>query len=133
MTRYWLTAVVVEVLALILWALSWQMGWAALMPIALFAGTVVPASAIGVDLGQRFLPTVVSKALAAALVIANVGVVIAIVLVLTWMEADLLRTPAAVERALGIPVLGAIPDSPTQKDAATASARPAQVGEPKTA
>ena len=48
------------------------------------------------------------------------------------MEADLLRTPAADERALGVPILGAIPDSPAQKDAATASARPQQVGSPET-
>jgi capsular polysaccharide biosynthesis protein len=34
---------------------------------------------------------------------------IGLVLLLTWMEADLLRTPAAVERSLGLPVLGAIP------------------------
>jgi capsular polysaccharide biosynthesis protein len=58
---------------------------------------------------------------------------IAIVLVLTWMEADLLRTPAAVERALGVPILGTIPDSPAQKDVATASAQPQQVGAPETA
>ena len=58
---------------------------------------------------------------------------IAIVLVLTWMEADLLRTPAAVERALDVPILGAIPDSPAQKDAATASTRSQQVGAPETA
>jgi capsular polysaccharide biosynthesis protein len=32
-----------------------------------------------------------------------------LLLMLTWIEADLLRTPAALERALGVPVLGAIP------------------------
>lgn len=32
-----------------------------------------------------------------------------LVLLLTWVESDLLRTPAALERALGVPVLGAIP------------------------
>jgi len=34
---------------------------------------------------------------------------IALVLFLTWLEADLLRTPSAVERTLDMPVLGAIP------------------------
>ena len=33
----------------------------------------------------------------------------ALVLLLTWLEADLLRTPLAAERALGLPILGAIP------------------------
>ena len=88
----------------------------------------IRSRAIGYDQTQ---PKPKVNAIAGAVLGLLLG--IAIVLVLTWMEADLLRTPAAVERALGIPVLGAIPDSPTQKDAATASARPAQVGEPKTA
>ena len=34
---------------------------------------------------------------------------IGLVLALTWMEADLLRTPTAVERTLELPVLAAIP------------------------
>lgn len=34
---------------------------------------------------------------------------IGVVLFLTWLEADLLRTPAAIERTLELPVLGAIP------------------------
>ncbi len=34
---------------------------------------------------------------------------IAIVLLLTWMESGYLRTPESVERALAVPVLGAIP------------------------
>ncbi len=34
---------------------------------------------------------------------------IGVVLLLTWMESDLLRTPAAAERALALPILGAIP------------------------
>ena len=32
-----------------------------------------------------------------------------IALLLTWMEADLLLTPLAVERTLGLEVLGTIP------------------------
>ena len=34
---------------------------------------------------------------------------IAVVLVLLWMEAELMLTPDSVERALNLPVLGAIP------------------------
>ena len=52
---------------------------------------------------------------------------------LTWMEADLLRTPAAVERTLGMPVLGAIPASSGQKESAQATTQPGRVGAPKTA
>lgn len=39
-----------------------------------------------------------------------------LVLLLTWIESDLLRTPASLARALGVPVLGAIPvvDSPRE-------------------
>jgi capsular polysaccharide biosynthesis protein len=40
-----------------------------------------------------------------------------LVLLLTWVEADLLRTPAALERALGVPVLGAIPSSGNAREA----------------
>jgi len=58
---------------------------------------------------------------------------IGIVLILTWMEADLLRTPAATERALGIPVLGAIPGSSGAKDSPQPVAQAGQVGAPKTA
>jgi capsular polysaccharide biosynthesis protein len=35
----------------------------------------------------------------------------ALVFLLTWLEADLLRTPSAVERSLGLSVLGAIPST----------------------
>jgi capsular polysaccharide biosynthesis protein len=56
-----------------------------------------------------------------------------IVLVLTWMESDLLRTPSAVERTLGVPVLGTIPAASSQKEAAQTSPQPGAVGEPKTA
>ncbi len=41
-----------------------------------------------------------------------------LVLLLTWVESDLLRTPAALERALGVPVLGAIPSSGNPREAA---------------
>jgi capsular polysaccharide biosynthesis protein len=41
-----------------------------------------------------------------------------LVLLLTWIEADLLRTPAALERALDVPVLGAIPTVGSPREAA---------------
>lgn len=40
---------------------------------------------------------------------------IGVVLFLTWLEADLLRTPAAIERTLELPVLGAIPRAQQQR------------------
>lgn len=43
---------------------------------------------------------------------------LALVLLLTWIEADLLRTPAALERALSVPVLGAIPTAGSPREAA---------------
>ncbi|GAB4556793.1 MAG: Wzz/FepE/Etk N-terminal domain-containing protein [Anaerolineae bacterium] len=52
-------------------------------------------------------PKPLFNALAAGLLGLLVGGVI--VFVLEWMEADILRSPESVERALGIPVLGAIP------------------------
>lgn len=58
---------------------------------------------------------------------------VAVVLLLSWMEADLLRTPAAVERSLGLPVLGALPASGSARDGATPVSRPRRVGSPKTA
>jgi len=58
---------------------------------------------------------------------------IALVLVLTWLEADLLRTPAALERALGIPVLGAIPATGSAREAAAPAPQPGALPAPKTA
>ncbi|MCB0045723.1 MAG: hypothetical protein H6642_14990 [Caldilineaceae bacterium] len=55
-----------------------------------------------------------------------------LVLFLTWMEADLLRTPTAVERALSVPILGAIPAAETAKDARPVAA-PSRVSAPKAA
>ena len=54
-----------------------------------------------------------------------------IVLLLTWMEADLMRTPAAVERALDLPILGAIPAGPAPKDATQSAPAPGRVGAPE--
>ena len=58
---------------------------------------------------------------------------IGIVLMLTWMEADLLRTPAAAERALGIPVLGAIPNTGHVRETAPTAAQTGRMAVPKTA
>ncbi len=58
---------------------------------------------------------------------------IGIVLLLTWMESDLLRTPAAAERALGVPVLAAIPRNVKNKEAAQPTTQAGRLGAPKTA
>ena len=57
----------------------------------------------------------------------------ALVLFLTWLESDLLRTAEAVERTLAMPVLGAIPRNiqPTEKSSQTV--RSGSVGVPNTA
>jgi capsular polysaccharide biosynthesis protein len=53
---------------------------------------------------------------------------VALAFLLTWMEADLLRTPAAVERSLGLPVLGAIPPAAGGREAAQPAATARRVG-----
>jgi capsular polysaccharide biosynthesis protein len=58
---------------------------------------------------------------------------LAIVLLMTWMEADLLRTPDATERVLGVPVLGAIPRQGKGKETAQTTPEPGRVREPRTA
>ncbi|MCX6044564.1 MAG: hypothetical protein NT075_05580 [Chloroflexi bacterium] len=58
---------------------------------------------------------------------------IATVLMLTWMEADLLRTAAATERALGIPVLGTIPQTGHSYESSPSAAQPGRVAVPKAA
>lgn len=58
---------------------------------------------------------------------------IAIVLLLTWMEADLLRTPSATERALGIPVLGAIPMVGYPRESTPTAPQSGRVAVPKAA
>jgi capsular polysaccharide biosynthesis protein len=54
-----------------------------------------------------FKPKPLVNALAGAVLGALLGLLI--VFALEWLEADILRTPAAVERTLGVSVLGAIP------------------------
>ena len=58
---------------------------------------------------------------------------IGVVLLLTWMEADLLRTPDAVERTLAVPVLGAIPAVSGQANTVPAPRGRAITPRPKTA
>ena len=57
----------------------------------------------------------------------------ALVLLLTWMENDLLRTPAAVERSLGLTVLGTIPTPLGARQAASPATSPGRAPLPKTA
>ncbi len=83
------------------------------------------------DIGySQVQPKPLLNAVAGAVLGLLLGV--AIVLLLTWMEADLLRTPAAVERSLGMPVLGAIPRS-RRRDVVQPEPQPSRVGAPKTA
>lgn len=58
---------------------------------------------------------------------------VGIVLLLTWAEADLLRTPAALERSLGIRVLGAIPAAGNAREAMAPAPQPGGLPAPKTA
>ena len=58
---------------------------------------------------------------------------VGVVLALTWMEADLLRTVSATERALGLPVLGAIPRGAKGNETAVAGRQPGRVGAPRAA
>jgi len=59
----------------------------------------------------RYVPLIRPKPKMNALAGGMLGILIGVlvVLLLEWVEADILRTPAAVERALGLTVLGAIP------------------------
>jgi capsular polysaccharide biosynthesis protein len=84
------------------------------------------------DIGyEQIAPKPRINALAGAVLGMILG--IGIVLLLTWMESDLLRTPAAAERALGMPVLAAIPRSVKNKEAAQPATQPGRLGAPKTA
>ena len=83
------------------------------------------------DIGySQVQPKPMLNAVAGAVLGLLLGV--AIVLLLTWMEADMLRTPAAVERSLGMPVLGAIPRG-GRREVAQPEPQPSRVGAPKTA
>jgi capsular polysaccharide biosynthesis protein len=56
-----------------------------------------------------------------------------LVLMLTWVESDLLRTPAALERALGVPVLGAIPTTGSPRETSPPITSPTPIPAAKTA
>jgi capsular polysaccharide biosynthesis protein len=71
------------------------------------------------------------NALAGAVLGLLLGV--GVVLALTWMEADMLRTPAAVERTLDLPVLGAIPSGGKTTSPPQPAAQPGAMGAPETA
>ena len=92
---------------------------------------------IEVKIRSRAIPTaqIQPKPLLNAVAGAVLGLLLGIALVfaLTWMEADYLRTPAAVERTLGVPVLGAVPAAPARRSAAQAAHQSQRVGTPSTA
>ena len=60
-----------------------------------------------------FKPKPLLNAIAGFVLGALLGLII--VFALEWLEADILRTPAAVERSLGVSVLGTIPTDVTQQ------------------
>lgn len=59
-------------------------------------------------------PKPLLNAIAAGLLGALVGGLV--VFFLEWLEADILRSPESVERVLGVPVLGAIPSQPSERE-----------------
>lgn len=80
---------------------------------------------------EQLQPKPLLNAIAGAVLGILLG--IGIVLALTWMEADLLRTPLAAERALGIPVLGTIPVGNPWRESKQSARRVGPIGAPKTA
>jgi capsular polysaccharide biosynthesis protein len=88
----------------------------------------IRSSAIGYD---QIQPKPMLNAVAGGVLGLLLGV--SVVLLLTWLESDLLRTPSAAERALALPVLGAIPAA--EPSTATAQPTPLRGGlhMPKTA
>lgn len=88
----------------------------------------IRSRAIGYD---KYQPKPLVNAIAGGALGLLLG--LGLVLLLTWMESDLLRTPAALERALGIPVLGAIPVTGSTREVAQPVASPAPVPAAKTA
>lgn len=88
----------------------------------------IRSRAIGSD---QYQPKPLVNAIAGAALGLLLG--LGLVLLLTWMESDLLRTPAALERALGVPVLGAIPVAGSAREAALPAASPRPLPAAKTA
>lgn len=100
MTRYWLTAVLVQFVGLVLWFTGFQFDLGALMPVALFVGTVIPASLIAIDLGIRFLPTTAARFMQLGLIAVNIAVAVAIVVVHTVASTGSFAFLSAVEIAI---------------------------------
>lgn len=88
----------------------------------------IRSSAIGYE---QIQPKPLINAIAGAVLGMLFG--IAVVLVLTWMENDLLRTPAAAERALALPILGAIPIAEVNHPTAGTTPARGRLGVPKVA
>ena len=88
----------------------------------------IRSRAIGYD---QYQPKPLVNAVAGAVLGLLLG--LGIVLALTWVEADLLSTPAALQRALDLPVLGAIPVASGRKEAAARTAQPNPLPAAKTA
>jgi capsular polysaccharide biosynthesis protein len=57
--------------------------------------------------GARYQPRPIINAVAGAVLGLLLGV--GLILLITWVESGLLRTPDSVERTIALPVLGAIP------------------------
>ncbi len=92
---------------------------------------------IEVKIRSRAIPyaQIQPKPLLNAIAGAMLGLLLGVALVfaLTWMETDYLRTPAAVERTLGVPVLGAVPASSVKRAATQSVPQPQRVGTTSTA
>ena len=88
----------------------------------------IRSRAIGYD---QIQPKPLVNALAGGVLGLLLGV--GIILLLAWAEADLLRTPAALERSLGIPVLGAIPQLDSRREVAAPIPQPGGLPAPKSA
>ncbi len=92
---------------------------------------------IEVKIRSRAIPyaQIQPKPLLNAIAGAMLGLLLGVALVfaLTWMETDYLRTPAAVERTLGVPVLGAVPASSVKRAAMQSVPQPQRVGTTSTA
>lgn len=88
----------------------------------------IRSTAIGYD---QIQPNPLFNAIAGGVLGILLG--IGVVLVLSWMERDLLRTPIAAERALALPVLGAIPIAEPATTTVQSTTLRGRIGMPKTA
>ncbi|MCB0065460.1 MAG: hypothetical protein KDE19_25215 [Caldilineaceae bacterium] len=88
----------------------------------------IRSSVIGAD---QIQPKPLLNAIAGGVLGMLLG--IGLVLLLTWMESDLLRTPMAAERALNLPILGTIPVAEATSSAASPTAVRPGIGVPKAA